>query len=66
MATVAELFSHAVGMQQSGNLAGAETIYRHILQLDSRHAGALHLLGVLELGRGQADLAMTLLRKRWR
>ncbi len=40
-----------------GDLERAEAIYREILTADPRHADALHLLGLLLLGRGQPAAA---------
>ena len=46
---------------QQGRLAEAESIYRQILAIDSRHAGALHLLGMLAHQVGRHDVAIQLM-----
>jgi tetratricopeptide (TPR) repeat protein len=47
---------------QQGRLADAERIYRQILVIDSRHAGSLHLLGMLAHQMGRQDVATQLIR----
>lgn len=59
--TAAPTLNQAVGLHQSGRLDDAETLYRRILQQDSRNADALHLLGVLNLQRGALETARTLI-----
>jgi len=63
MTTTAELFDQAVRLHQAGQLAQAEPLYRQVLQLDSRHAPALHLLGVLAHQIGRNDAAIPLIRQ---
>ena len=48
----------ALARHRAGDFAGAEAIYRQILERDSRNADAWHLLGVLFTGRGRSDLAL--------
>jgi tetratricopeptide (TPR) repeat protein len=43
---------------QAGRLAEAEGLYRRILSIDPRHAGAQHWLGVIAHQRGQNDRAV--------
>ena len=58
MQSVAQLFDQAVKYHQMGNLHQAELLYRQILQQDPRHAGALHLLGLIAHQVGRSDLAL--------
>ena len=51
-------FEIAIQHHQSGRLEQAEELYQQILQADSRHADALHLLGVIAHQRGQNELAV--------
>jgi len=55
--------SQAVRYHQAGNLRGALTIYRQILEHDPGNAEALHLCGVLAYQLGQFDVAVNLIRK---
>ncbi len=47
---------------QQGRFAEAERIYRQILAINSRHAGSLHLLGMLAHQMGRQDEATQLIR----
>src|SRR5580700_659083 len=58
MPTLAELFNQAVRHHQGGQLNQAEILYRRILQADSNHGQAWHLLGLLAEQVGRHDLAM--------
>jgi predicted O-linked N-acetylglucosamine transferase (SPINDLY family) len=51
----------ALGHHRAGRLAEAETIYRQVLAEAPDHADALHLLGVVALQAGQAELAIDLI-----
>lgn len=55
---LAEDFAEAVRRHESGDLSGAETGYHRIIASDPRHAGALHLLGVLTHQRGRHEEAL--------
>ena len=55
------LFQEALSRHQQGELALAESLYGQVLALQPRHAGALHLAGVLALGRGDPQRARELL-----
>lgn len=46
-------FDEAVKLHQGRRLVEAEDIYRRILAAQPGHAGALHLLGVVDIQRGQ-------------
>lgn len=60
MPVVAEdpTFARAVELHQRGDTASAEPLYREILRRQPRHAGALHLLGVIHLQRGELAQAL--------
>ncbi len=63
MATIADHFMQAVRLHQSGNLAGAEALYREVLRADPRHGDAYHLLGVLANQTGQHDVGISLIQQ---
>jgi tetratricopeptide (TPR) repeat protein/SAM-dependent methyltransferase len=56
------LFAQAVHHHQRGHLAEAEAVCRTILIRDPRHAGSLHLLGVIAQQRGDDEAASAHLR----
>jgi Tfp pilus assembly protein PilF/SAM-dependent methyltransferase len=56
-----KLFSDAVRLRQSGNLAGAELLYRQVLSIDPRHADSLHSLGLVQYLQGHSDSAIALI-----
>jgi len=58
MATVDEAVQVALAHHRSGELRQAEQIYRQILAADPRHAGAMHLLGLVALQVGRPELAV--------
>ena len=58
MNSVPQLLQSALQHHQSGNLHRAELLYRQILQIDSRHADALHLLGLIAHQVGKNELAV--------
>jgi protein O-GlcNAc transferase len=53
-------WTNAIEHHLAGRLGDAEFAYRQILAAEPRHAGALHMLGVLhfQLGHGQAGLEL--------
>ena len=51
----------AVGLHQSGRLEDAEKLYHDILEREPDNPDALHLLGVLNLQRGDLEDAKTLI-----
>jgi len=53
----------AIQYHQAGQLAEAESIYRRVLQVDSRHADALHYLGVISHQQEDAETAVELISK---
>ena len=58
---VAGLFAAGLAHHQAGRLAQAETHYRDTLALQSDHADALHLLGVIASQIGRHDVAVDLI-----
>ena len=46
------LIEQAFALHQRGNLTGAEAIYRKILNADTKHFDALHMLGIIYSQRG--------------
>lgn len=54
---------HAVAHHQAGRLDRAESLYRKVLRREPEHVDALHLLGVLEFGRGRPADAVRLIRR---
>ncbi len=57
------LFRQALQLHQSGRLADAEVLYRNVLALAPRHAGALNYLGVLHHQTGRSEAAAALIRQ---
>lgn len=55
-----EMLRGAAGLYRSGRIAEAETACRRILSGEPRHAGALHLLGVVVGRRGDLNGAVKL------
>ena len=51
-ADAAGLFAEAVRQHQLGRMFDAEALCRAVLSREARHAGALHLLGVIAMQRG--------------
>jgi tetratricopeptide (TPR) repeat protein len=61
--TIPQAIQHAVQLHQSGDLPGAESIYRQVLAVQPENADALHLLGVLVAQAGQSDAGAQLIRR---
>ncbi len=57
----AVLLRQGVGLQQQGNLAAAEAVYRRILIAEPNNPDALHLLGLVALGCGKREEAIRLI-----
>lgn len=55
------VFQEALSRHRNGDIALAEAFYKQVLTLQPRHAGALHLLGVLTLQKGAVQQACELL-----
>src|SRR5439155_1516307 len=53
----------AVALHQRGQLQQAEQTYREVLKHDKRNADAMNLLGLIEHGRGNHQMAIDLIRK---
>jgi predicted O-linked N-acetylglucosamine transferase (SPINDLY family) len=60
-ASAQALLEAAIQHHNAGRMNEAEHIYRDILALDSRHADALHLLGVIALQTGRHAVAADLI-----
>jgi tetratricopeptide (TPR) repeat protein len=63
MNSVAQMFELALQHHRAGNLQQAKLLYRQILQVDSGHADALHMLGVLAHQVGRNDLAIEYIQR---
>ena len=63
LAELTETLSTAVGTHTSGDLDQAEAAYRRILTELPNHPQALHMLGVIELQRGNIESAIDLIRR---
>ena len=61
--TVGEILDSAVALHQSGRLAEAEALYRHVLELEPANADALHLTGVIAHQAGRHADAAVLIAK---
>ena len=59
----AEALAVAIHAHRVGELDGAETLYRRILEGAPEQADALHFLGVLLHNRGKSDAGIELIRK---
>ena len=59
----ADRFAEALSLHRRGALEEAGRLYGLILGGEPRHAGALHMLGVLRLGQERFDEAVGLLRR---
>ena len=53
----------ALALHRAGRLPEAETLYRHILQMEPNHPDALHFLGVLAQQVGKHEIAVELIGK---
>src|SRR5262245_20660810 len=56
----AEALREAMGLHESGDLAGAERGYRAILRVDPGSVDALHYLGILKAQQNACAEALTL------
>ncbi|MDP2999159.1 MAG: tetratricopeptide repeat protein [Bryobacterales bacterium] len=57
------VFAQALQEHQQGRLEGAERLCGQVLAADPRHAGALHLRGLLAVQAGRHDRAAELIRE---
>ena len=60
--TVDQTLQKAISAHQSGDLQTAERLYKVILATQPNHGDANHNLGLLTLGAGQPDKALTFLK----
>src|SRR5262245_3544951 len=63
MATMSAALATAVQHHQAGRLHEAEQTYLQILAVDPDHAEAVHLLGVIAIQLGRADVAVEHIRR---
>ena len=61
MATIPETLQTAVNHHLAGRLSEAAAIYRQVLAIDSQHAEATHLLGLVAHQQGDQPTAVTLM-----
>jgi len=61
MATIPETLQTAVNHHLAGRLSEAAAIYRQVLSIDSQHAEATHLLGLVAHQQGDQPTAVTLM-----
>ena len=59
--SIPHLLATAVEHHRAGRLGEAEKLYQQILQVDSKQADALHMLGVLALQTGRLPLAVEMM-----
>jgi predicted O-linked N-acetylglucosamine transferase (SPINDLY family) len=57
------VLTEGVERHQTGDIAGAEEIYRKALEIDSNHPHALHLLGVVHHQNGENEQAVELIER---
>lgn len=60
-ALVNQALVHAVRLHQAGDLAGAEAVYRQVLQVEPENPDATHLLGMIAHARGNPHEAVELI-----
>ncbi|MGE5157173.1 MAG: tetratricopeptide repeat-containing sulfotransferase family protein [Gemmatimonas sp.] len=63
LSEISETLSTAVSTHRSGDLVQAEAGYRRVLAKLPDHPQALHMLGAIELQRGNAQSAVDLIRR---
>ncbi len=61
--TIQQALELAIQNHQAGHISQAESIYQQILQKNSNHPIALHLLGVIAHQSGKNDTAVDLITK---
>jgi protein O-GlcNAc transferase len=59
--SIAQAMQLAVQKHQAGNLREAEEIYRGVVRREPGNSEALHLLGIIALQTGRADLAIDMI-----
>ncbi len=60
---IAATLEQAVSLHKRGRLAGAEQLYRSVLDVSPDHADANHLLGVVEMDSGHPDRGRVLIER---
>jgi protein O-GlcNAc transferase len=60
---IEDLFQQGLKNHKAGNWQEAKAAYQKIINLDSHHFGALHLLGVIESQTQNYELALELIKK---
>lgn len=63
LVNIPSLLQEAVTLHQAGQIDDAESLYHRVLELDSQHADALHLSGIVLRQRGDLQAAVDLIRK---
>ncbi len=63
MTAARQALKQGIALQKAGQLLGAAQVYSRLLQEDDRNADAWHLLGTVEIGRGNFDAAENLIGK---
>lgn len=58
MIDIPEALRTGLEHHRAGRLVEAEQLYRHVLQIHPRHAGAIHLLGLIAFQIGKHDVAV--------
>jgi hypothetical protein len=58
-----EIYRQAAAYHRADRLAEAERLYRHLLEQDPHHVGALNMLGALDHQRGRPEAAVALIRR---
>src|SRR5690348_6016631 len=61
--TVDEAVALAIALQKNEQLAGAQEVYRRVLETAPDHPDALHYAGVLAHQQGRSDEAVALIEK---
>ncbi len=61
--SIDDALRYAIGLQQSGALEGAATVYDRVLALVPDHPDALHLLGMARHHMGRSDEAVQLIER---
>ena len=63
MTSISESLQAGLEHHRAGRLMQAEQMYRRVLQIHPRHAGAVHLLGLIAFQAGKLDIAEHLLQE---
>ena len=63
MTSIPEALQAGLEHHRAGRLLQAELMYRRVLQIHPRHAGAVHLLGLIAFQAGKIDVAEYMLQE---